>query len=165
MKVLVVDDDESVREAVSKVLKEEGYEVVLTADGNEALKQFATHKIDLLLLDLGLPIKSGWDVFEQITTENPFVPIIIITGQADQYRAAVAAGVGALMEKPLDVPQLLQTIQDLLAEPKETRLRRLCGRGGEVRHIPSSAAAFLKHLREQSEKPYRFKVSHSRTFP
>ena len=165
MKVLVVDDDTSVRESVSKVLNEEGYDAVLAADGDAALKQFATREIDLLLLDLGLPIKSGWDVFEQITTENPFVPIIIITGQADQYRAAVAAGVGALMEKPLDVPRLLQTIQDLLAEPKETRLRRLCGQGGEVRHIPSSAAAFLKHLREQSEKPYRFKVPHSRNFP
>ena len=165
MKVLVVDDDASVRESVSKVLNEEGYNAVLAADGNEALKQFATHKIDLLLLDLGLPIKSGWDVFEQITAENPFVPIIIITGQADQYRVASAAGVGALMEKPLDVPQLLQTIQDLLAEPKETRLRRLCGQGGEVRHIPSSTASFLKHLREQSENPYRSKLPHPHKFP
>ena len=164
MKVLVVDDDTSVRESVSKVLNEEGYDAVLAADGNEALKQFATHKIDLLLLDLGLPIKSGWDVFEQITTENPFVSIIIITGQADQYRVAGAAGVGALMEKPLDVPQLLQTIQDLLAEPKETRLRRLCGQGGEVRHIPASTAALLKRLREQSEKLDRFKLPHPHKF-
>jgi len=158
MKVLVVDDDASVRESVRKVLQEEGYDAVLAADGNEALKQFAAHEIDLLLLDLGLSIKNGWDVFEQITTENPFVPIIIVTGQADQYRVAVAAGVGALMEKPLDALQLLHTIRDLLAESKEVRLNRLCGQGGTVRHIRSSNTQFLQQLREQHEKPYRFKL-------
>lgn len=164
MKVLVVDDDVSVRESVSKVLRDEGYSVVLAADGTEALRQFLTQEIDLLVLDLGLPIKSGWDVFEQITTENPFVPIIIITGQADQYRVAVAAGVGALMEKPLDVMQLLHTIRDLLTEPKEVRLHRLCGHGGNVRHVPASNAQFLKHLREQYEKPYQFKLPHPHQF-
>lgn len=158
MKVLVVDDDVSVRESVSKVLREEGYEVVLAADGNVALKQFAAHQIDLLLLDLGLPIKQGWDVFEQITTENPLIPVIIITGQADQYRMAVAAGVGALMEKPLDALHLLHTMRELLTEPQAVRLHRLCGHGGPVRHVPASNAEFPRHLREQYEKPYRFKL-------
>lgn len=164
MKVLVVDDDVSVRESVSKVLQEEGYDTVMAADGNEALKQFAAHEVGLLLLDLGLPIKNGWDVFEQITSENPFVPVIIITGQTEQYRVAVAAGVGALMEKPLDALQLLHTIRDLLTEPKEVRLHRLCGHGGNVRHVPSSNAQFLKQLREQYEKPYRFKLPHTHKF-
>lgn len=158
MKVLVVDDDVSVRESVSKVLREEGYQAVLAADGNTALKQFTDHKIDLLLLDLGLPIKNGWDVFEQITTENPLVPVIIITGQADQYRMAVAAGAGALMEKPLDALQLLHTIRALLIEPKEVRLHRLCGHGGATRHVPATNAEFLRRLREQYEKPYRFNL-------
>lgn len=164
MKVLVVDDDLSVRESMSRVLQDAGYEVVLAADGQEAVEQFDSQKIDLLLLDLGLPIKNGWDIFEQITRENPLLPIIIITGQSEQYEAAVAAGVGALMEKPLDALQLLHTIRELLTEPKEVRLHRLCGHGGNVRHIPASNAEFLKHLREQYEKPYRFKIPKGHKF-
>jgi len=134
--VLVVDDDASVRESLGKVLRQENYETVLAADGQEAVEGFEKAKIDLLLLDLGLPIKNGWDTFERITGENPFVPIIIITGQAHKYPVAVAAGAGALMEKPLDVPRLLQTMQELLAEPPEARLRRLCGYTQDVRHVP-----------------------------
>ena len=152
MKVLVVDDDPSVRESVSKVLNAAGYESLLAADGEEALAQFDSNEIALLVLDLGLPIKNGWDVFERITRENPLLPIVIITGQVEQYDVAVAAGVGALMEKPLDALQLLHTIRELLAEPAEVRLHRLCGHGGSVRHIPSGSALFLKQLREQYEK-------------
>jgi len=158
MKVLVVDDDWSVRESVRRVLQDAGYEVVLASDGREALHQFARQQIDLLVLDLGLPIKNGWDIFERITSENPVLPIIVITGQSEQYEVAVAAGVGALMEKPLDALQLLHTIRELLAEPREVRLHRLCGHGGAVRHVPAHNAEFLKHLREQYEKPYRFRL-------
>jgi DNA-binding response OmpR family regulator len=164
MKVLVVDDDWSVRESVSRVLQDAGYEVVLASDGREALSQFATQQIDLLVLDLGLPIKNGWDIFERITSGNPVLPIIVITGQSEQYEVAVAAGVGALLEKPLDALQLLHTIRELLVEPKEVRLHRLCGHGGDVRHVPSQNAEFLKHLREQYEKPYRFKLPRVRKF-
>lgn len=158
LKVLVVDDDAAVREAMSRVLRDTGYEVRLAADGAEALAQFEAQDIDLLLLDLGLPLESGWDIFERITRENPFLPIIIITGQPGQHDVAVAAGVGALLEKPLDVPELLHAIQELLAEPREVRLRRLGGQGGRLRHIAASNAEFLRHLREQYEKPYRFKL-------
>jgi hypothetical protein len=62
------------------------------------------------------------------------------------------------MEKPLDALQLLHTIRDLLMEPRELRLHRLCGHGGNVRHVLSGNAQFLKQLREQYEKPYQFKL-------
>jgi DNA-binding response OmpR family regulator len=81
MKVLVVDDDKSVRDSISTVLNDAGYEVVLAADGQEALAQFASHQVDLLLLDLGLPVRNGWDTFEHISNVNPLVPIIIITAR------------------------------------------------------------------------------------
>jgi len=165
MRVLVVDDDAAVRESVSKVLQSEGYEVLTAADGQEAVDRFALHQIDLLLLDLGLPIESGWDTFEQITRDNPLLPIIIITGQTEQYAVAAAAGVGALMEKPLDALQLLYLIRELLTEPKEVRLHRLCGHAGTVRHIPSSNAEFLKRLREQYETPYPSKRPPDCNFP
>jgi two-component system, LuxR family, response regulator TtrR len=136
-RILVVDDDQSVRESLKKVLQDSGYEVALAAGGLEATLRFDPEQIDLLLLDLGLPNQSGWDVFENLTTRHPFVPVIIITGLPDQYRTAVAAGVGALFEKPVEAPALLAAIEDLLAEPRETRIHRLCGRLQDTRHGPA----------------------------
>ena len=132
--ILIVDDDASIRKSLRKVLQTEGYEVVLAADGLEGLDRFNPERIDLLLLDLNLPAKSGWDLFERFTAINPLLPIVVITGRANQLSFATAAGVGALMEKPLDVPLLVQTIAALLAEPEETRLKRLVGRGSSVHY-------------------------------
>ena len=135
-KVLIVDDDAPVRDAISSVLQKAGYDVLQAGDGEQALTQFDSKQIDLVLLDLGLPNKSGWDTFEGFTSQNPTLPIIIITGQARQSEMAMAAGVGALMEKPLDAAQLLQTMHELLIETEEDRLRRLCGYSRDVRYIP-----------------------------
>jgi len=157
--VLVVDDDTSVRKSLSKVLRDAGYEVVLAKDGQEAIERFDPHQTDLLLLDLDLPIKNGWENFERITSENPVLPIIIITGQTVQYNTTASEGVGALMEKPFDAPQLLETMEELLAEPKEARRRRLCGSGAEVRHMPSDSAYWLQKLRERSSLSYRCTLS------
>ncbi len=134
-KVLVVDDDAQIRESLRKVLRAEGYEVVLAADGQAGIEQFNANKIDILLLDLNMPVKSGWDTFERLTSVNPLLPIIIITGRKDQSDLAAAAGVGALIEKPFDVPALFQTMKDLLAEPPEANLKRLAGLHSYVRHV------------------------------
>ena len=110
---------------------------------------------------LGLPIVSGWDAFERITTENPLLPIIIITGQANQRDVAMAAGVGALMEKPLDVSRLLKTMHELLAEPKKNRLLRLCGYTNDVRYIPSGSTLFLKKLHEHHPASAHLRLGHT----
>jgi len=144
--VLIVDDDLSVRESLGKVLKDVGYSVIEAAGGAEAVERFKSGQVDLLLLDIGLPIRNGWDTFASITSQAPAFPIIIITGKDNQYDTAVAAGVGALMEKPLDVAQLLKTIQELLAESREARLRRLCGYSHDVRYIPSARPSFREKL-------------------
>jgi DNA-binding response OmpR family regulator len=144
--VLIADDDLSVRKSLGKVLKDAGYNVVEAADGAEAVEQFKTGQIDLLLLDIDLPIRDGWDVFESITGQAPAFPIIIITGTDNQYDTAVAAGVGALMEKPLDVTEVLKTIQELLIEPKEARSRRLGGQSHDLRYIPSARPSLREKL-------------------
>ena len=142
--VLVVDDDGPIRESLRKVLQAEGYEVVLAADGQQGLEQFDSKHIDLLLLDLSQPAKSGWDLFDRFSSTDPLLPIVIITGRHNQYKLAAGAGVGALMEKPLDVPSLLQIIAALLAEPAEARLTRQVGRGSDVRYAPPRRTASAK---------------------
>jgi CheY-like chemotaxis protein len=147
-RVLIVDDDAAVRESVRKVLEGAGYDVAAASDGEEAVAQFVPEQIDLVLLDLNLPLRSGWDVFERLTTRYPFVPVIIITGMPNQNRTALAAGAGALMEKPIDVPALLKTMCELLAEPKEARLRRMCGYQQDTKYLrsPNASAAERPHL-------------------
>lgn len=129
-KILVVDDSPQIRQSLQKVLRAEGYDVVLAADGREGIEKFDTERLDMLLLDVCLPDISGWEVFGTLTSINPFLPIVIITGKDEQHDLAVLGGVGALIEKPLDVPRLLETVKELLAESPEVHLQRLAGRLG-----------------------------------
>jgi CheY-like chemotaxis protein len=117
-RVLVVDDDEPVRESLKKLLQEAGYEVLLAADGQEAGVWCQSAPVDLLVLDLSLPQGSGWEVLQHLRTLQPGVPVIITTALPDQGRAARAAGASALMEKPIEVPALLKTVDDLLADQR-----------------------------------------------
>ena len=145
-RVLIVDDDASVRESIRNVLKGAGYEVTTAADAEEATVKFVPEETDLVLLDLNLRSHSGWDVFERLTTQHPMIPVIIITGLPNQYQTALAAGVGALIEKPIEVPALLKTMNELLAEPKEARLRRMCGYQLDTRHLRRPSADAGKKL-------------------
>lgn len=135
-KILVLDDDPQIRESLRKVLRAEGYEVALAANGWQGIETFEAERIDLMLLDLNLPDQSGWDVFGLLTALNPFVPIIIITGRNEQYELAADAGVGALIEKPLNVPRLLETVKTLLAKPPVVHLKRLAGQISDARYVP-----------------------------
>ena len=126
--ILLVDDDPSVRSMIGRVLAGEGYHVLSAENGFEAIDLAAANSIDLVLLDLNMPGKGGWDTFERITSENPNLAVVIITAKPDQLFTALAAGVGALLEKPLDFNLLLKTVADLLNEPVELRLARLAGK-------------------------------------
>jgi len=66
-RILVVDDDPSVREMLARVLADEGYAVMSAADGQEALETAVAAPVDLVLLDLNMPGRSGWDTFEGLT--------------------------------------------------------------------------------------------------
>ena len=123
---------------MKRVLETAGYAVSLAVDSEEALIRFLPDQTDLLLLDLNLPTRSGWDVFERVTTRCPFVPVIIITGMPNQLPMALAAGANALMEKPVEPRALLKTIGEVLTEDNETRLRRLCGYQADTRHVCAS---------------------------
>jgi DNA-binding response OmpR family regulator len=124
-RVLLVDDDRSVLEALGGVIEAEGFEVVRAADGHEALQQFRQQSMDIVLLDLNMPVKAGWDTFEGLTTVNPLLPIIIITARADANSEAATRGIASLMQKPLDIPLLLEKMRDLLSKRAVERFLRV----------------------------------------
>jgi DNA-binding response OmpR family regulator len=142
-RVLLVDDDPGVRASLSAVLVSEGYVVITADNGQRALELAASTAIDLMLLDLNMPVKNGWDTFERFSAAHPLVPVIIVTARPNQLFTAVGAGVGALLEKPLDIPELLRTIRRLLSEPAETQLRRLAGRKVPFYYNPSDRNSSL----------------------
>ncbi len=127
----------SLNPSLTRVLVGEDYQVLPAASGPEAVKVAATNPIDLVLLDLNMPGQSGWGTFERLTAEDPSVPVIIITARSNQLFAALASGAGALLEKPLDFPKLLQTINNLLTEPAESRLARKAGKSAEFHYLPA----------------------------
>ena len=134
-RVLLVDDDRSVLDALGTVIESEGFDVVRAADGHEAVEKFRQQPVNIVLLDLNMPVKGGWDTFERLTTINPLLPIIVITARPDAYPVAMATGVAALMQKPLDIPLLLEAMRDMLAEPATERLSRIAGHGPQTRKI------------------------------
>jgi DNA-binding response OmpR family regulator len=136
-RILLVDDDPVVRDSVGNVLLGEGFQVIPAADGQRAVDLANRMEIDLVLLDLNMPLKNGWDTFEQLTREHPILPIIIITARPNQVFTALSAGAGALLEKPMDIPTLLQTMRKLLAETAEQRLARLVGKSAEFHYRPA----------------------------
>lgn len=126
-RILLADDDPGVRGSLSDVLVSEGYVVIPAHDGQQALELVASTQVDLVLLDLNMPVKNGWDTFERLTVDYPLIPVIIVTARPNQLFTAMGAGVGALLEKPMDIKTLLNTITRLLAEPPRQRLARLAG--------------------------------------
>ena len=134
--LLLVDDDPGVRDSLGGVLVSEGYVVVPAEDGQRAIDLARTNPVDLVLLDLNMPVKNGWDTFERLTAEHPLVPIIIVTARPNQLFTALAGGAGALLEKPLDIAELLQTIQRLLEKSQADHLARLAGRNTDFVYQP-----------------------------
>ncbi len=134
--ILVVDDDSSVREMLVRVLNGEGYQAWAAASGEEALALSERHRFDLVMLDLTLPEKTGWDVFEALVNRKPLLPVVIITARSNQLFTALSAGVAALLEKPFDFPELLQTIHELLTEPRQAQLHRLAGGPARFHFLP-----------------------------
>jgi len=138
-KILLVDDDPAIRQILVRLLQEEGYFVLTAANGGEALALADATKFDLVMLDLNMPVKDGWSTFEQLTAKTPTLPIILITARPNQLFPALAAGVGALLEKPLDFVKLFDTVRTLLEEPEDIRLARISGRSSMFRFIPPKA--------------------------
>jgi len=155
--VLLADDDASIRESMCKLLLAEGYQVVLAANGEEAVGKFGSGQdpIDLVLLDLNMPRKNGWAALDRLIAVNPGLPVMVLTGLPNQYTLAKAAGVSALVEKPIDVPALLQLMQELLAGPAQVRRQSIGQWKFPFHHLRAAGRA------SGSEWPERYASSYA----
>ncbi len=122
--ILIVDDDEAIRASLKHVLESAGYATCLAGDGEKALAVLVCADPDLLILDLDLPRLSGWDILESLATTGRLCPVIVLTALAAQCEPGDSGNADVLLEKPPEVPLLLEWVERLLREPPEVRLRR-----------------------------------------
>ena len=110
--IAIVDDDLSVRRAVSRLLKTAGMSTICYSSGLVFLNRFKRDKPDCVLLDLQMPEISGMDVLQYLDNANISVPTIIVSahGWHKSPGASVAAGVLIYLPKPLDADQLLRAV-------------------------------------------------------
>lgn len=111
-KILVIDDEPSIVNLVTAYLKPEGYEVYTAADGNAGLKAARTYKPDLIVLDLMLPGKDGFEVLSQLRRESN-VYVILLTAKTEETDKIVGLSVGAddYMTKPFSPRELVARIK------------------------------------------------------
>lgn len=110
--VLVVDDDEDIRDAVSWALEDEGYRVATATDGRDALRRLREGELpSVVLVDLMMPHMDGEELVRAVAA-SPFahVPIVVMSGHVGAGAKAGAAGAAACLPKPVDLDDLLSTI-------------------------------------------------------
>lgn len=118
-RVLVVDDEEGIRDLLSRTLALAEYDVETTADGKTALESIRNDGYKLLIADLRMPGMDGLTLIRQVKQINPQLPIIIITGYSSESSAieAVNLGVAGYLTKPVGIPQVLAAAAKALGQP------------------------------------------------
>ena len=116
IQVLVVEDDTHIREGLVDTLESEGYVATGVADGIEALRVFRNGAFDLILLDVMMPGKSGYDVCREIRKEDDRVPVIMLTAKGEEVDKVVGLELGAddYVTKPFGIRELLARIHAVL---------------------------------------------------
>ncbi len=114
-KILIVDDEENICELVRLYIEKEGFEAVIAGDGQEAVAKFTTEKPDLILLDVMLPIKDGWQVCREIRAQSN-VPIIMLTAKGETFDKVLGLELGAddYVVKPFEPKELIARIRAVL---------------------------------------------------
>ncbi len=116
--ILVVDDEESTRTGLSKILDKSGYKVLTAKDGVDALEKLKEDPCDLVITDMKMPQMDGIKLLKEIKQTNPKVGVIIVTayGEVDSYLEAMNLGAFEYLNKPIKVDELKRVITKTLAQ-------------------------------------------------
>jgi CheY-like chemotaxis protein len=116
--VLVVDDDPSIRRMIVAALRRDGYEFFEAPNGKEALELMRSQHPNVVVLDLMMPILSGWDVLQERMKERRLmdIPVILISANRDpEVAVAVDKGICAFLPKPFDISTLIALVRSCVA--------------------------------------------------
>ncbi len=113
-KILIIDDERSIRNALKEILEYEKYQIDLAEDGEVGFQMFTDNEYDLILSDIKMPKMDGIELLEAIKKQNPEQMVILITGHGDVETAVSALKKGAydFIQKPLDLNRLLVTVKN-----------------------------------------------------
>lgn len=137
-KILVIDDEKSIRNTLKEILEYEGHEIHDAADGLEGLKKTETEKYDIILCDIKMPKMDGMELLDKLMESNIDTPIIMISGHGTIETAVEAIKKGAydFISKPLDLNRMLITLRNALDRSslvKETRtLKKKISRSNDM---------------------------------
>ncbi len=114
--VLVIDDEKNIRESLKGVLEDEGYKVLLAESGRRAIDELSKNHVDVVLLDILLPDIDGIDLLRRIKSEDPGIPVVVMSGHGTIETAVKAIKLGAhnFLEKPLSIDELLISVENAL---------------------------------------------------
>ncbi len=122
--ILIVEDEELLRELVQTMLKAKGYNVLVAGDGEEAVAVFREHyrQVHLVLSDLGLPKLGGWEACQEMKKINPNIKLVIASGYLDptSKQEMLLGGVTEFVHKPYLAGELTAKLREMLDEPAET---------------------------------------------
>jgi signal transduction histidine kinase len=122
-RILVIEDEEVIRESLEPLLEQEGYEVSFAENGREALRRLYTETHpDIIVLDLRMPVMDGWE-FRTIQKQDPqlgLIPVVAISADGSAQAAAISAQ--AYLRKPVDPKQLLLTIAKILLDSERAKV-------------------------------------------
>jgi FixJ family two-component response regulator len=112
LKVALIDDDESVRRALARLLRLAGMEVHVYASGSEFLEAITDHRPDCVVLDMYMPAMTGMEVQVRLAARRPHLPIVFITAHDNPsaVQAVLGAGASTCLRKPFSEQQLLSAI-------------------------------------------------------
>ncbi|MFN3740452.1 MAG: sigma-54-dependent transcriptional regulator, partial [Thermodesulfovibrionales bacterium] len=151
--ILVIDDEEGIRDSLKGILEDEGYEVLTAPSAEEGMKIFEEQSPDLVLLDIWLPGIDGIEALKSMRDRRPSIPVIMISGHGTIELAVKASKLGAydFLEKPLSLERVLITVKRALeVAALEGTLKALKEEtAGRFRLVGESPA--IKHLKAQIE--------------
>src|SRR5712691_2041964 len=120
MRVLVVDDDAAIRHLIVAALKRDGYHFLEAANGREALDLMRAEHPDLVVLDLMMPVLSGWDVLQERLGDTDLlrIPVIIVSANREpELVNAIDKGICAFLPKPFDITALTALVRACVSRP------------------------------------------------
>jgi CheY-like chemotaxis protein len=117
--VLVVDDDQDIRETVKEVLEDEGYVVDIAANGEEALARLQVVDPGLILLDLSMPVMNGSAFAEELKKDERLaaIPTVVLTAAGRAVQPVDTDGIAAFLQKPISLDALLALVEKYCGAP------------------------------------------------